>query len=92
MTQTCTGDCLKCSFQQQTYCSAQRTYQLMKNEEALFSHLTVIEGTLASLDAALSKFNGGGIINPFAAPEKEIEEKAQDGGGADNRPPEETTN
>lgn len=82
---TCDGNCLGCSFQQQTYCSAQRTYQLMKNEEALFSHLTTMEEAIAALRDAFSKFSGGQLINPFG----KIEEKAQDGGGAENRSPEE---
>ena len=84
MTQTCTGDCLKCSFQQQTYCAAQRTYQQMKNEEVLFSHIANIEEAIAALQMAFNKFGDGQLINPF-----KIEDKAQDGGGADNRSPEE---
>ena len=94
-TKSCDGNCLGCSFQQQTYCSAQRTYALLKNEEALFSHIAGLEEAVTELRKAFDRFNGGGapIINPFdeasASGEKagEEEEKAQDGGGAENRPP-----
>jgi len=68
----CTGDCLKCSLQQQMYCSAQRTYAIMKNQEAIVARLD-------ALDARLSKFDNSEIINPFA---KDI---AQNGAGAENR-------
>ena len=83
---TCDGNCLRCSFQQQNYCAAQRTYQLMKNEEVLFAHLKEIEEELTALSAAVKKFEGSEpIINPL----QKIEGKAQDGGGAENRSPEE---
>lgn len=71
MANTCTGDCLKCSFQQQTYCSAQRTYGLMKNQEVIVSRLEAIE-------AKLSEFTSGNIINL-------LEDNAQKGSGAENR-------
>ena len=70
---TCTGECLKCSFQQQVYCSAQRTYAMMLNQEA-------IVGRLARLEAMLSRFDAKEIIP--------LEDKAQSGAGADNREPE----
>lgn len=73
MAQTCTGDCLKCTFQQQTYCAAQRTYGLMKNQEAIVARLD-------ALDAKLSAFAPGTIINL-------LEDNAQKGSGADNREP-----
>lgn len=44
---TCTGECLKCSFQQQVYCSAQRTYAIMANQEAIVERLDRI---LARID------------------------------------------
>lgn len=71
MAQTCTGDCLKCSFQQQTYCSAQRTYGLMKNQEAIVARLDEIE-------EKLSAFAPGKMINL-------LEDNAQKGSGAENR-------
>ena len=73
MSQTCTGDCLKCSFQQQTYCAAQRTYGLMKNQEAIVARLD-------ALDAKLSGFTPGTMIN--------LLEDAQKGPGAENKGPE----
>ena len=36
---TCTGECLKCNVQQQTYCSAQRTYAILRNQEAIVARL-----------------------------------------------------
>lgn len=71
MAQTCTGDCLKCSFQQQTYCAAQRSYGIMKNQEAIVARLDAIEIALAS-------FAPGKIINL-------LEDNAQKGSGAENR-------
>jgi hypothetical protein len=49
--QHCTGDCLKCSFQQQVYCSAQRTYAMMNNQEAIISRLDAIESSLSAFEA-----------------------------------------
>ena len=57
MAQTCTGDCLKCSFQQQTYCAAQRTYGIMKNQEAIVARLDAIDARLSAFDA--------GAVNPL---------------------------
>ena len=51
----CTGECLKCSFQQQVYCSAQRTYAMMLNQEAIVNRL----------DAMLARFEPNEIINPL---------------------------
>ena len=70
-TQTCTGDCLKCSFQQQTYCAAQRSYGLMKNQEAIVA-------LIKDLDAKLVSFVGPAQINV-------LENNAQNGSGAENR-------
>ena len=69
----CTGECLKCSFQQQVYCSAQRTYAIMLNQEAIVNRLD-------RLDVMLSKFEPQDIINP-------LEDNAQKGSGAENREP-----
>lgn len=71
MAQSCTGDCLKCTFQQQTYCAAQRSYGIMKNQETIVAMLN-------SIDAKLSDFTSGQLINPF-------EESAQKSSGAENR-------
>lgn len=73
MAQTCTGDCLKCSFQQQTYCAAQRSYGIMKNQEAIVARLE-------ALDAKLSAFAPGQMISL-------LEDNAQKGSGAENREP-----
>ena len=73
MAQSCTGDCLKCSFQQQTYCAAQRSYGIMKNQEAIVARLDAI-------DAKLSAFSPDSLINL-------LEEKAQVDSGAENREP-----
>ena len=45
---TCTGDCLKCNMQQQTYCSAQRSYAILRNQEAI----------VARLDRVLARLEG----------------------------------
>ena len=47
----CTGDCLKCTLQQQIYCAAQRTYGLMKNQEVFVERLERIEAALAAFDS-----------------------------------------
>ena len=65
----CDGNCLGCSFQQQVYCSAQRTYQMMKNEEVLFSRL-------AALEEAVGRFsNRDSVFNPLEA-KKEAQNEA----------------
>jgi len=66
----CTGECLKCSFQQQVYCSAQRTYAIMNNQEAIVNRLDIIEDML-------SGFERKDIIP--------LEDSAQNGSGAENR-------
>ena len=70
MAQTCTGDCLKCSFQQQTYCAAQISYGTMKNQEAIVARLDAIESklnTFSSPDAMINPLNetpkGPGVEN-----------------------------
>lgn len=74
MAQSCTGDCLKCSFQQQTYCAAQRTYGIMKNQEAIVARLESIEAKLSAPAPA-------SMINVLEAPK---------GPGADNDGPQST--
>lgn len=48
---TCSGDCLKCTFQQQVYCAAQRSYGIMKNQEAMVARLDNIERRLGAFAA-----------------------------------------
>lgn len=67
---SCTGECLKCSFQQQTYCSAQRTYAMMRNQEAIVNRLD-------RLEQMLSRFENREIIP--------LEDNAQKDSGAKNR-------
>lgn len=47
MEKQCTGDCLKCSFQQQTYCSAQRSFAILKNQESIYAMLESLEKKLS---------------------------------------------
>ena len=68
----CTGECIKCSFQQQVYCSSQRSYAIMENQRVIVERLDRID---AALDALTAKED---IINP-------IEKKAQKAAGAENR-------
>lgn len=49
----CTGDCLKCSFQQQVYCAAQRTYAMMENQRAIVERLDRLEARLAETPVPL---------------------------------------
>lgn len=72
MAQTCTGDCLKCSFQQQTYCAAQYGHAIMDFMPAIIERLDRID----------AKFGQTDIINPLKV------DKAQKGSGAENREPE----
>lgn len=43
----CTGDCLRCTFQQQVYCAAQRTYALLENQRAIVERLDRMDARLA---------------------------------------------
>ncbi len=65
----CTGDCIKCSFQQQTYCAAQRGYAIMTYMPAIIERLDKIE-------ADLPRFAPDGVFNPM---------EAQKTSGAENR-------
>ena len=71
---TCTGDYLKCTFQQQTYCAAQRTYAIMENQRVIVERLERIEAAVGEITT------GNNIINPLK------EDIAQIPGGAENRP------
>ena len=75
MAQSCTGDCLKCSFQQQIYCAAQYGHAIMTYMPAIIERLDVMGNVLAN-------FGQTEVINPLK------EDKAQKGSGADNREPE----
>jgi hypothetical protein len=68
---TCDGNCLVCSLQQQIYCSAQRTYAMMKNQEVIVTRLDLLEDKLSAFDS--------NDINPI------LKEGAQSELGADNR-------
>ena len=50
----CNGECIKCSFQQQTYCAAQRSYAIM----------TYLPAIIERLDRLEAKF-GGAVFNPM---------------------------
>ena len=65
----CTGDCLKCSFQQQVYCAAQRSYALMTYIPGIIERLDRIENSLPSM---------GEVFNP-------LKEEAHEDAGAENR-------
>lgn len=57
MAGTCTGECIKCSFQQQIYCGAQLAHGIIKNQEAIVARLD-------ALDAKVSSFGATPSINP----------------------------
>ena len=65
----CTGNCIACSFQQQTYCAAQHGHAIMTYMPAIIERLERLE----------SKFVPADIINPLK------EDKAQSEAGAENR-------
>ena len=67
----CSGDCLKCTMQQQIYCAAQRTYGMMKNQEFFVERIERIEASLAAFDN-----------KPLISL---IENEAQESPGADNK-------
>lgn len=71
---TCTGECLRCSFQQQTYCAAQRTYAIMENQRVIVERLDRMAAAIREITT------DNGIINPLK------EDIAQIPGGAENRP------
>lgn len=71
----CTGDCLKCGMQQQMYCSAQRTYAIMRNQQAIVERLDRLDRALSQLAPPAD-----GMINP-------LNDGAQMGAGAENRVP-----
>lgn len=70
----CTGDCLKCSLQQQVYCAAQHGHVIFASLGTITERLSRIETALVNLSPS------GEIINP-------IKEDAQGGAGAENRAP-----
>lgn len=67
----CSGDCLKCTMQQQVYCAAQHGHVIYDVLGKLSERLSQLEASLARLASS------EGIINPIA----------QGGAGAENRAP-----
>lgn len=66
----CTGECIKCSFQQQVYCAAQYGHAIMEFMPAIIDRL----------DRIGAQFGQGSVINPL-----QEEDEAQKGSGAENR-------
>ena len=56
---TCTGECIKCSFQQQIYCAAQHGHAIMNNQKAIVERLDRLEAEISSLSGPRS------LINPL---------------------------
>ena len=73
----CSGECIKCSFQQQIYCAAQHGHAIMNNQRAIIARLERIENAISGPSGP------GALINPLE------ERKAQEWAGADNRASEE---
>ena len=42
----CSGECIKCSFQQQIYCAAQHGHAVMNNQRAIIARLDRIEAAI----------------------------------------------
>ena len=70
---TCTGECIKCNFQQQVYCAAQHGHAIMNNQKAIVERLDRIDQALAAIAVPQC------LINPME------DSSAQEGPGADNR-------
>ena len=64
----CTGDCLKCPLQQQIYCTSQRSFQMMRNQEAIYNKLESLEKALSGELIPLDAQEGRGAEN--SSPEK----------------------
>ena len=85
----CSGDCLKCSFQQRVYCSSQMSRNaidmigaVLENQKSILARFERVENAIQSKD--------DGIINPMAeTPSESLNEhdldNAQDDAGAENR-------
>ena len=69
----CTGDCIKCSLQQQIYCSAQYSHEILAKQHSLEDRLNSLAARLDSLTTAPAN-----IINPLGT---------QEGSGVENREP-----
>ena len=67
---TCKGECIKCSFQQQIYCAAQHGHAVMNNQKAIVERLDRLEASIASLSKPQA------LINP-------LDPKAQEADGAE---------
>lgn len=67
----CTGECIKCSFQQQVYCAAAHGHAIIELFPPLFERID-------SLERRLARFDNAEIINP-------LEDGAQKEAGAENR-------
>ena len=73
MAEKCSGECIKCSMQQQLYCSAYMSHAIMENQRVIVERLDLTDKAVSSLTERSD------IINPFE------EKKAQKSAGADNR-------
>lgn len=75
----CSGDCLRCSLQQQVYCAAQHGHAIMAVVPGIVERLERIEAAIARFGQTKD------IINP-------LQDVAQKGAGAENRVPESIKN
>ena len=71
----CSGDCLKCSVQQQVYCAAQHGHAIMAAIPAIVDRLDRLEASLSRFGQTTEEF-----INPLR-----VKHDAQKGAGAENR-------
>ena len=65
----CTGECIKCSFQQQIYCAAQHGHAIM----------AVMPAIIERLDRLEARFGPAALLNPLK------DDGAQNDPGAENR-------
>lgn len=68
----CSGECIRCTFQQQVYCAAQHGHAIMAFMPAIIERLD-------RLGESLSKFGPAEVFNPLK------EDEAQPSPGAENR-------
>lgn len=66
---TCTGDCLRCSLQQQIYCAAQRSYAMMENQRSFAARLEEISHKLDGITNQEAIIPLGGAQNAGGADE-----------------------
>ncbi len=68
----CTGECIRCSIQQQIYCAAQHGHAIMNNQRTIVGRLDRLEAAIESVSSQDK------LINPLAVKQTQEADGAEE--------------